>query len=80
MRDSKMDGDPERWTLLKYLGVAFAIGFAGYVPLELYIVFGPKDGNPVGLGVLFFLGAGIGALVLAVGVIRHLAAFLIRKR
>ena len=41
------------------IGLAVAVG--GSVPLLLYIVFGPKDGNPIGLGLLMLLSWLIGA-------------------
>jgi len=37
---------------------------AGVVPLLLYIAFGPKDGNPIGLGLLFILATPIGVLMI----------------
>jgi hypothetical protein len=39
------------------------------VPLLLYVVFGPADGNPVGLGLLFVLGLALGTLGAAIGVV-----------
>jgi hypothetical protein len=42
-------------------GLAVAVG--GTVPLLLYIVFGPKDGNPIGLGLLMLLSWLIGAVL-----------------
>jgi len=38
-------------------------------PLLLYIVFGPKDGNPIGLGLLLFFGAPIGFILMVIGLI-----------
>jgi hypothetical protein len=42
-------------------------------PLVLYMIFGPKDGNPIGLGLLMFFGVPIGVLLFVVGFItaRH---------
>ncbi|MBI2678657.1 MAG: hypothetical protein HYX28_07725 [Candidatus Koribacter versatilis] len=39
-------------------------------PLLLYVIFGPKDGNPIGLGLLFFFGAPIGFILIIVGLVR----------
>ena len=36
----------------------------GVVPLLLYLTFGPKDGNPIGLGLLFIVTAPIGVLMI----------------
>jgi hypothetical protein len=38
-------------------------------PLVLYVIFGPKDGNPIGLGLLMFFGVPIGVLLFVVGFI-----------
>ena len=38
-------------------------------PLLLYVIFGPKDGNPIGLGLLFFFGFPIGLLLFVLGFI-----------
>jgi hypothetical protein len=42
-------------------------------PLVLYVIFGPKDGNPIGLGLLMFFGVPVGVLLFVVGFItaRH---------
>ena len=32
---------------------------AGVIPLLLYVAFGPKDGNPIGLGLLFIVATTI---------------------
>lgn len=36
-------------------------------PILLYAAFGPEDGNPIGLGLLFFFGAPIFAGAAAIG-------------
>jgi hypothetical protein len=36
------------------LALGVGILALGTGPLLLYVVFGPKDGNPIGLGLLFF--------------------------
>jgi hypothetical protein len=38
---------------------------AGYLPLQLYIIFGPADGNPIGLGLLMVMGMMLGMMVVA---------------
>ena len=50
-------------------------------PLLLYVVFGPADGNPIGLGLLmvfgtWVFGAGVlvGALIWAIGIARGRSA------
>lgn len=47
-----------RWN--KPLAIGAAILSLGSGPLLLYCVFGPADGNPIGLGLLFFFTAPVG--------------------
>ena len=49
------------------IGVAVAV--VGSVPLILYVMVGPRDGNPVGLGLLMWLSWLVGAVLIAWGVI-----------
>jgi hypothetical protein len=49
------------------IGVAVAV--VGSVPLILYVMLGPRDGNPVGLGLLMALSWLVGAVLTAWGVI-----------
>lgn len=60
-----MQGSRSRFVMWG-LGVAVL----GYLPLQLYIVFGPRDGNPIGLGLLAVLGFGLGLLLIAIGLIK----------
>jgi hypothetical protein len=41
-----------RWSGARILLVSLAAGGAGVLPLLLYVRFGPRDGNPIGLGLL----------------------------
>jgi hypothetical protein len=54
-----------KFSKLFWIGVAVAV--ASLAPLLLYIVFGPKDGNPIGLGLLFFFGTPVGVILTLVG-------------
>ena len=47
-----------RWN--KPLIIGAAVLALGSGPLLLYCVFGPADGNPIGLGLLFFFTAPFG--------------------
>lgn len=60
-----MQGSGSRFVIWG-LGVAVL----GYLPLQLYIVFGPRDGNPIGLGLLAVLGFGLGLPLIAIGLIK----------
>ena len=50
------------WIGVSVLGLSIA-------PLLLYVIFGPKDGNPIGLGLLFFFGAPVGFVLIVVGLV-----------
>ena len=49
------------------IGVAVAV--VGSIPLILYMMVGPRDGNPIGLGLLMCLSWLVGAVLTAWGVI-----------
>lgn len=59
-------------TFPSYLKLGLVILAVGYIPIQLYILFGPRDGNPIGLGLMFVvcLFAGLGVIVF--GAIREL--------
>ncbi|MGR6035637.1 MAG: hypothetical protein ACU4EQ_00290 [Candidatus Nitrosoglobus sp.] len=64
-----------RWSGLKIMAVSAALGFAGILPLLLYIAFGPADGNPIGLGLLAMVTAPIGGMGIIVGFVRLLVQY-----
>ena len=43
---------------------------AGYLPLQFHILFGPADGNPIGLGLLFVVAAPAGTIMALIGAIQ----------
>ena len=49
------------------IGCAIAVGAS--IPLLLYVIFGPKNGNPIGLGLLMLLGWLVGAVLIAWGAV-----------
>jgi hypothetical protein len=58
---------------VRILRISLLIGAAGVAPLLLYILLGPANGNPIGLGLLAvvavpasIMGMAIGALTLVV--------------
>ena len=59
---------PVKRSKILWLGLILMIG--SVAPLLLYIIFGPKDGNPIGLGLLMFFGFPTGLIVFIVGVVR----------
>lgn len=46
----------------------------GILPIGLYSLFGPADGNPIGLGMLMVVLVPIGFLLLGTGLLRLLLA------
>lgn len=65
-----------RYSGPRILMTGLVIAAAGVSPLLLYVIFGPKDGNPIGLGLLAVAAVPIGALVAAVGLIKTLVQLL----
>lgn len=58
------------WPFLRFVKLGLIVMALGYAPLQLYIFFGPADGNPIGLGLLFVLGMFAGMVVMAIGLIK----------
>ena len=44
----------------------------GYLPIGIYSIFGPADGNPIGLGLLVMVSTPIGCTLIIIGVIKLL--------
>jgi hypothetical protein len=61
-----------RWSGARIALGSLVLGVAAALPLSLYIVFGPKDGNPIGLGLLAVVGLPIAAVGVLVGVVKLL--------
>ena len=58
----------------KLLLAGVLVPLAGTLPILLYIVFGPANGNPIGLGLLAWLSWLVGAILLLVGFIGYLSS------
>lgn len=54
---------------IKVIALSLLLVFVSAAPIMLYIVFGPEDGNPVGLGLLFAAGAFIGHIGFVIGIL-----------
>lgn len=68
------------WSISRFLITGIVIAVIGYLPLQLYIVFGPRDGNPIGLGLLAVIAILAGLIVVAIGFIKQAVhCFLSRK-
>lgn len=51
---------------------SLALGIAGVGPLLVYCAFGPKDGNPIGLGLLAVAAVPIAGAGVLVGLVKWL--------
>ena len=58
------------WPGVKIMRMSAALAAAGISPLLLYIVFGPKDGNPIGLGLLAMATVPVAGMGLVAGFIK----------
>ena len=65
------------FTPLQWVIAGVLIGLIGVLPLGLYIVFGPSDGNPIGLGLLAIVAIPFSIMITAVGLIRFTIAFIL---
>ena len=68
-----------RFSGLKIVVWSIALGAACVLPLQLYILFGPADGNPIGLGLLAVAAVPIAGLGVVIGVIKCLVEYFARK-
>lgn len=59
-----------RWPGSRLLIAGVVIAPAGCLPLQLYIAFGPRDGNPIGLGLLALVAVLAGLVVCAIGLVK----------
>jgi hypothetical protein len=66
------DAAARRWSGARIALGSLALGAGAVLPLALYVVFGPKDGNPIGLGLLAVAGVPIAAVGVLVGVVKLL--------
>jgi hypothetical protein len=64
---------------LKIVVWSVAIGFAGVLPLLLYMALGPADGNPIGLGLLAVVAVPVGVVGVMVGLIVMLVQKFVRR-
>ena len=69
-----------RWKGLRIVAVSLGLGLFGVLPLLAYIAFGPKDGNPIGLGLLAVLAVPIATIGVLVGLIRLVVEVFVRER
>jgi hypothetical protein len=65
---------------MKILLASLLIGAAGVAPLLLYILLGPADGNPIGLGLLAVVAVPVSVVGMAIGVVTILVQHFARPR
>jgi hypothetical protein len=69
-----------RWKGLRTVAVSLGLGLIGVLPLLVYVAFGPKDGNPIGLGLLAVVAVLIATIGVVVGLIWLVVEVFRRKR
>jgi hypothetical protein len=69
----------DRWSGAKIVKASAAFGLAGVAPLLLYVLLGPADGNPIGLGLLAVATTPFAAVGMAVGGVKWLVERLGRR-
>lgn len=69
-----------RWKGLRIVAVSLGIGLCGVLPLLAYIALGPKNGNPIGLGLLAVLTLPIAAIGVLAGLIKTVVEACLRAR
>ena len=66
----------KRWSGGAFIKAGLATMAAGFLPIGLYTLFGPADGNPIGLGLLMVALVPLGFLLVGIGLLRFLIAWL----
>lgn len=72
-----MAGKPLGWRILI---TSLIVGVVGAAPLLLYVLLGPADGNPIGLGLLAVLAVPIAVAGMVFGAIVLVVQSLLRGR
>lgn len=65
---------------MRVVALSLGIGLIGALPLLAYVAFGPKDGNPMGLGLLAAVAVPIATIGVFAGLVTHLVEALLRRR
>jgi hypothetical protein len=65
---------------LKIVIWSLVFGVAGVAPIYLYMAFGPKDGNPIGLGLLAVFALPVGGIGVVVGLVIMLVQYFKRRK
>jgi hypothetical protein len=73
------EGLLRRFSGRKIIRGSIILALAGVMPLLLYIWLGPRDGNPIGLGLLAMVTLPVAAFGLLVGLVKLLVESLQRR-
>lgn len=65
----------ERCSGRRILIGSLIFGAVGVAPLLLYIIFGPADGNPIGLGLLAMASLPLAAFGVLIGLVKLVVEF-----
>ena len=65
---------------LRILLRSLLIGALGVAPLLVYILLGPKDGNPIGLGLLAALAVAVSGIGMLIGAVIAAMEFFSRPK
>lgn len=68
------------WTGLRIVAVSLGLGAVGLLPLMLYALLGPSDGNPVGLGLLAMAACAVATIGVLIGLISLVIEIFLRER
>lgn len=68
-----------RWSARTFLIAGALIAAVGYLPLGMYILFGPRDGNPIGLGLLFITATLLGLMIFVIGLIKLIVRYFLDR-
>lgn len=59
-----------RWSGMRILCASLLVAVLGVAPLGFYILFGPSDGNPIGLGLLAVVAVPVASAGVIVSLIK----------
>ena len=65
---------------LRILMRSLLVGALGVVPLLVYMLLGPKDGNPIGLGLLAALAVAVSGIGMLIGAVIAAMEFFSRPK
>lgn len=65
----------ERWSGRRILIGSLIFGAVGVSPLLLYVIFGPADGNPIGLGLLAMASIPLATFGVLIGLVKTAVEF-----